>query len=194
MLFQAPDKKYFKRGDLIAKEQEEYRQKYGSNKNEDSVDPTAASEGGFLTFCSKCCNKVFLGNKSESDVEGHSILPRSEVISRLRDRSEPILLFGETEVDAFKRLRKCELLEPEVNRGFRNDFQEAMEQVDQVYLDELLASSEDAKANTKRADKEKTVTITYEELQEMAKGMGCGDREKDMTVIVHFIQVNIYLE
>lgn len=46
----------------------------------------------------------------------HSILPRQEVISRLRDRSEPILLFGESEVDAFRRLRKYELLEPEVNK------------------------------------------------------------------------------
>lgn len=46
----------------------------------------------------------------------HSILPRTEVISRLRDRGEPILFFGETELDAFKRLRKYEILEPEVNR------------------------------------------------------------------------------
>ncbi|RZC39937.1 pre-mRNA-splicing factor 18 [Asbolus verrucosus] len=170
--FQCPDKKYFKRGDLLAKEQEEYCQKYGTNKNEDITNSTQAPEG----------------TKSESDVEGHSILPRSEVISRLRDRSEPILLFGETEIDAFKRLRKCELLEPEVNKGFRNDFQEAMEQVDQAYLDELLTSSEDAKSNKKSADKEKTVAITYGELQEMAKDMGRGERERDMTVIVHFIQ------
>jgi pre-mRNA-splicing factor 18 len=122
-------------------------------------------------------------------MEGHSILPRSEVISRLRDRSEPILFFGETEVDAFKRLRLCELLEPEVNKGFRNDFQEAMEQVDQAYLDELLANSEDAKANSKSVAKEKNVSITYDELREMAKDMGRGERERDMTVIVHFIKV-----
>lgn len=46
----------------------------------------------------------------------HLVLPRNEVISRLRERGEPILLFGETELDAFKRLRKCEISEPEVNR------------------------------------------------------------------------------
>lgn len=46
----------------------------------------------------------------------HSILPRPEVITRLRDRNEPITLFGESEVDAFRRLRKYELLEPEVNK------------------------------------------------------------------------------
>lgn len=43
-------------------------------------------------------------------------LPRVEVIQRLRDRGEPILFFGESELEAFKRLRKCEILEPEVNR------------------------------------------------------------------------------
>lgn len=48
----------------------------------------------------------------------HLTLPRHEVIKRLRERTEPILLFGESEVEAFKRLRKCEILEPEVNKVF----------------------------------------------------------------------------
>ncbi|KAJ3667123.1 hypothetical protein Zmor_002529 [Zophobas morio] len=173
----APNKKYFRRGDLLAKEQEEYRQKYGASNLEDSCNSTL----------------VPAGDKSDSDMERHSILPRSEVISRLRDRSEPILLFGETEIDAFKRLRKCELLEPEVNKGFRNDFQEAMEQVDQAYLDELLISSENAKNDTKPTSKEKTVSVTYDQLREMAKDMGKGERERDMTVIVQFIQFILHL-
>lgn len=46
----------------------------------------------------------------------HLQLSRQEVIRRLRDRTEPILLFGESELDAFKRLRKCEILEPESNK------------------------------------------------------------------------------
>lgn len=57
---------------------------------------------------------MFAGEDIHTDVK--SILPRSEVIARLRDRNEPILLFGETELDAFKRLRKYELLEPETNK------------------------------------------------------------------------------
>ena len=69
-----------------------------------------------------------------------SNLPRNEIVRRLRERGEPIMLFGELELDAFRRLRQCEITEPEINRGFRNDFQEAMEQVDQAYLEELLAS------------------------------------------------------
>lgn len=45
-----------------------------------------------------------------------NILPRAEVVRKLRERGEPILQFGESEDDAFKRLRRLEILEPEVNK------------------------------------------------------------------------------
>lgn len=42
-----------------------------------------------------------------------------QVIRRLRERGEPIRLFGESDYDAFQRLRKIEILAPEVNKvGF----------------------------------------------------------------------------
>lgn len=75
-------------------------------------------------------------------------------------------------------------------QGFRNDFQEAMEQVDQAYLDEMLEDSEDIKNNSKTEKRKQEPTITYEEVQEMAKSMGRGNREHDMTVIVHFLTVS----
>lgn len=85
----------------------------------------------------------------KKEAEEERVLPRKEVIRRLRERLEPIHLFGETEIEAFQRLRRLEILEPESNRGFRNDFQEAMEKVDQAYLDEILKSqgkTEDGKS------------------------------------------------
>lgn len=39
-----------------------------------------------------------------------------QVIRRLRERGEPIRLFGESDYDAFQRLRKIEILTPEVNK------------------------------------------------------------------------------
>lgn len=51
-----------------------------------------------------------------TDSSSEHLLSRQEVIRRLRERTEPILLFGESEIEAFKRLRKCEILEPEVNK------------------------------------------------------------------------------
>lgn len=77
----------------------------------------------------------------EGKIEDLPQLSRREVMRRLRERGEPILLFGENELEAFKRLRKLEILEPEVNRGFRNDFQAALEQVDQAYLEEILKTT-----------------------------------------------------
>lgn len=49
-----------------------------------------------------------------------STLPRPEVIRRLRERGEPILLFGESEKEAFKRLRKHEIFEAEVNKVIKH--------------------------------------------------------------------------
>lgn len=97
------------------------------------------------------------------------------------------MLFGEDEVDAFRRLRHLEITQPEVNHGFRNDFQEAMDQVDQQYLDDILASSEVIKQNNseKKHDEEIVIddSITYEQIQEMAKRLGRGNKEHDHVVI-----------
>ena len=38
------------------------------------------------------------------------------MITRLRECREPILLFGETDEQSYKRLRKIELLAPELNK------------------------------------------------------------------------------
>ncbi len=54
----------------------------------------------------------------EEDGVTVAVLPRKEVIRRLRDRNEPISLFGETDIEAFRRLRKLEISEPEINRVF----------------------------------------------------------------------------
>ena len=39
-----------------------------------------------------------------------------QVIKRLRERSEPIQLFGESESEAFFRLRRIEMMAPEINK------------------------------------------------------------------------------
>uniref|UniRef100_A0AAR5PR56 Pre-mRNA-splicing factor 18 n=2 Tax=Dendroctonus ponderosae TaxID=77166 RepID=A0AAR5PR56_DENPD len=167
-------RKYFRRGDLTAKELEKYK----SNLNQSGSDAATSSKD------------LQEGNKAETDVK-HNIVPRQEVINKLRDRGEPILLFGESEIDACKRLRKCELLEPEVNRGFRNDLQEAMEQVDQEYLNDFLKSNSSGNGTKTKGHLEKP-SVTYEEIFEMAKKMGRGNREHDMSTIVHFIQLLLF--
>lgn len=36
------------------------------------------------------------------------------MVRRLRERAEPVRLFGESDYDAYQRLKKLEILEPEV--------------------------------------------------------------------------------
>lgn len=170
-------KKYFKRGELLAQEQEEYNEKYnqlasgsgemGTNSTDGDKSPTKDSKFDFRN------------------------LPRAEVIRKLRERGEPILLFGETEAGSCARLRQLEISAPEINRGFRNDFQEAMEQVDEEYLNEILASSGTAGLNKGKSSNEDYAiddSVTYESIQEMAVRLGRSGKEHDMHVITTLIQ------
>jgi len=95
--FQENNKKYFKRSQLISKQQEVHETDKGNNE-------------ATLSNASQQSEEHITDSSSEH------LLSRQEVIRRLRERGEPILLFSESEIEAFKRLRKCEILEPEVNK------------------------------------------------------------------------------
>lgn len=112
-------------------------------------------------------------------------LPRAEVIRRLRDRNEPIRLFGESDRDAFQRLRHIEITQPEVQHGFRNDFKDAMDEVDKQYLKEILASSEGKKQKDESKQESDGLddSITYDNIQEMAKRLRRGNKDHDHLVI-----------
>lgn len=92
---QGSNKKYFKRGELLAKETSTSQS--SANKNTENEEEKIESQD------------------SMTKTSDHQ-LSRPEVIRRLRERGEPILLFGETDLKAFQRLRKREILEPEVNK------------------------------------------------------------------------------
>ncbi|XP_035209652.1 pre-mRNA-splicing factor 18-like [Stegodyphus dumicola] len=175
-----PSKKYFKRGDLIKQQEEEYWQRHCPQKdeNENTENERKRAE-----------------EESQKSKDSEGTLPRKEVIRRLRERQEPILLFGETELEAFQRLRRLEILEPEVDRGFRNDFQEAMEKVDQAYLDEILktqGTTEDGKSvNDVKVEDEGT---SIEEIKEEASAkLGKGSDSDDAKVILKFLRFLLQL-
>lgn len=50
---------------------------------------------------------------------------------RLRERGEPIRLFGETPSETYQRLRNLEMQEPTGSKS-QTDFKSAMEKIDQV--------------------------------------------------------------
>lgn len=169
-------KKYFKRGELLAQEQEEYKAKYGQQAS--GSGETQANHGD--------------GDKSPTKDSKFDFrnLPRSEVIRKLRERGEPILLFGESEADSCSRLHHLEISAPEINRGFRNDFQEAMEQVDEEYLNEILTSNGTGLSKGKSSNEDYAIddSVTYESIQEMAVRLGRSGKEHDMHVITTLIQ------
>lgn len=158
------NKRYFKRSEL--------------NKTE-ATPNTAANESNHEAAASSSVCSTSASNIKQKE------LPRTEVIRRLRDRGEPITLFGESENDAFQRLRHLEIMQPEVNHGFRNDFQQAMDEVDQQYLDHILAVTEGDDQKTGKTAEEDAIddSITYEKIQEMARKMGRGNKDLDHMVV-----------
>eukprot|EP00058_Branchiostoma_floridae_P014267 XP_002599755.1 hypothetical protein BRAFLDRAFT_205752 [Branchiostoma floridae] len=121
------NKKFFKRGELQAKQEEDYYRRmnlYEKDKQDQEVSD--------LHFKAMSVLKLV----QTKDV----VFIHIQVIYRLREREEPVRLFGETDYDAYQRLRRIEILEPEVNKGFRNDLKAAMDKVDEQYLKEMVES------------------------------------------------------
>jgi len=179
------DRKFFKREELIRKEEQEYWERQ-RQRNGDEPSTTSLESNETSTSESKDTEKI---------------LPRKEVVRRLRERGEPIILFGETEAESFKRLREIEIQEPEMNRGLRNDFQAAMEQVDQAYLNDLLksggSSSDDSGSKTLNDVKIQETDTDINKIMELAKSLNEGkigpnrpasQTRKDADVIHTFLQ------
>jgi pre-mRNA-splicing factor 18 len=163
---------------LIEKEKEEYIQKHLSKVVQPSLASTSVSKDEAVP--------------SSKDPHADLMkLPRSEVIRKLRERGEPVMLFGESEFDACGRLRQLEISAPEVNRGFRNDFQEAMEEVDQDYLQEILDDSAAGSSQDKNKNEDIDLddSVTYESLQEKAALLGRGNKQHDIDVMLSLLKL-----
>nr|CAG4646159.1 EOG090X03WO [Macrothrix elegans] len=182
----APNKKYFKREELVLKEKEEYMQKHAN-----SFFVGLDGQGSSKTIEAESVSVL------EEDGVTVTVLPRKEVIRRLRDRNEPVTLFGESEIESFRRLRKLEISEPEINRGLRNDFQEALEQVDEAELNEILAKKNEEERNSddgsikRSAGDVKVVAdaMSYEEILELSKDLGKGNVDLDVKVTLHLLKL-----
>ena len=119
-----PDKKCFKRGDLEAKHEEAYWEKYyAKTSNQTDADASTSSKDQRET------QNIFNDNLP--------LPPRADVVKRLRELNQPIRLFGEADVDTCRRLRVLETSEPEL-KGQRNDFKAAMDKIDREYLSLIL--------------------------------------------------------
>lgn len=175
----APNKKYFKRGDLAAKQEEEYWKKHKKLVPDKVIDPALTEMDGDKPSSSEDSEKV--------------MLHRKEVIRRLREFNEPILLFGESEYDAFVRLKKLESAEPDFSKGSgagSNDFKAAMDKVDQEYYAEIMNSTDNSELGTKKRE---TVSVkddgtTLEDIEKWKNELGQGDSERDQEIILRYLK------
>ncbi|XP_034032572.1 pre-mRNA-splicing factor 18 isoform X2 [Thalassophryne amazonica] len=163
-------KKCFRRADLARKEQEEYYRRCGYQIEKSVEDESSTSTNPALEL-------------ELTEEKLPMTLSRQEVIRRLRERGEPIRLFGESDYDAFQRLRKIEILTPEVNKGLRNDLKAAMDKIDQQYLNEIVGATESGEMDTQHDLQVHEENTTIEELEALGKTLGTGDDNRDQEVI-----------
>ncbi|XP_056656189.1 pre-mRNA-splicing factor 18-like [Monodelphis domestica] len=169
-------KKYFKRSDLAKKEEEAYFERSGYK-----VQPKEKDQKPLPSP-----NPVL----EVEPAEGKSpvTLSRPQVLRQFRERGEPGRLFGETDYDAFLRLRKIEILTPEVNRGLRNDLKAALDKIDQQDLDEMASGQEPGENDTQNDLKVHEENTTFEELEALGKSLGKGDDQEDMDIITKVLK------
>ncbi|RUS84977.1 hypothetical protein EGW08_007288 [Elysia chlorotica] len=177
-LIHDPKRKYFKRADLVAKQTEEYWKKHSN-----LIKPNSGSqnEDGH--------ESSLFGEDGPTNSERANLMSRKEVIKKLRERGEPIRLFGEEDIDAYKRLKKLETTGPDIKEGgFSNDFQAAMEKVDQDYLNEIIKSSDGDEANKSVDVSVKDDGTTQEDINRLRQELGTGDKDRDHEIILTFFK------
>ncbi|KAF8563392.1 hypothetical protein P879_10870 [Paragonimus westermani] len=130
------ENKYFKRSALREQEEKEYLAKSKRNKDnsEEQVDSSWFNKNEEENLLLKKFEE-----RSREEREKGKLMPRKEVVRILRERNQPIRLFGESDYDTFQRLKRLQLLEPE-SKGMRNDLIAALDKVDDAEDEEFYSS------------------------------------------------------
>ncbi|CAK9297592.1 unnamed protein product [Gordionus sp. m RMFG-2023] len=112
---------------------------------------------------------------------------RKEVIAQLRQRDQPIRLFSETDYEAYQRLKSIEMIKPELDKGFRNDFQIALEKSDQDIDNSLDGHTNKIKmtANDVKVSEDST---TIDDILKMSKELGKGSTDLDSAIILKYLK------
>ncbi|KNC86038.1 hypothetical protein SARC_01797 [Sphaeroforma arctica JP610] len=122
-----------------------------------------------------------VGGLGEEDKKrsGLNMAPK-EVVRQLRDRNEPIRLFGETDTMRMHRLEYLKTHEAVVDEGMRNDFMEAIDRVNEKYLQSFLLekqqSDEQKESERKRRAEERGMIedVTKKQIDSLYKVLVAG--------------------
>ena len=180
------NKKYFRRGELAAKQEEEYLKRQEEKLRSKGLldDRAGSSKTDLQGDIAKALDK---GKKASDGEKKEKKLSHDEVVKRLREKGEPIKLFGETNDETAQRLRYVEMMAKEDEKGLRNDFKAAMDKIDQDFLDELVNNQGQAGAKEASDIKVKGDFVELEKIQSMAEELGKGNGENDAEFIVTFL-------
>uniref|UniRef100_A0AC34QSW7 Pre-mRNA-splicing factor 18 n=1 Tax=Panagrolaimus sp. JU765 TaxID=591449 RepID=A0AC34QSW7_9BILA len=128
--------------------------------------------------------KKNLDLKAEDILKNVEMIPRPEAIKKLRERSLPIRLFGETDRDAFIRLRRHEIDQPDLHVGWNNDFHAAQQKAQEEVLDEIVKGSygKNEKVESVFMD---TSNDVWENIKRRAVNIGLNDDVAEDSSVVH---------
>jgi len=180
------EKRFFKRGDLAAVQEAEYLAKYGPKK-EDLEELRKEAD-----------NKSSDTDNPETALADIPYFPREEVIRKLRERLQPITLFGESEKEANFRCHSLEISEGDNARlqQSTNNFQEALKNVDAQYLKAIQKHKESEEEDDGPGDKKHrlelkvySTNLSYQDLLNMANDLRKGNHKHDENVIAEWIKV-----
>mmetsp|Transcript_21569 Transcript_21569/g.31336 ORF Transcript_21569/g.31336 Transcript_21569/m.31336 type:complete len:281 (-) Transcript_21569:421-1263(-) len=136
-------KKWFRRGDLEETKRRDAEEKGGEGKEKFADDVVGGEENGIVgggAAPEKTSRDVATAQR-EGSTEENIVLSRDEVIRRLRSQGEPATLFGESNLDRYRRLKEVELKGADVTKGQRNVYQIKMREMEG--MDEGMYLKED---------------------------------------------------
>lgn len=111
------------------------------------------------------------------------MLARKEVIRRLRERSQPIKFFGESDEDAYNRLRQLEISEPDISNGLGNDYKIAMDKVNEEINNSCERSMNTTDSAVKADVSTTELNTTIEEMKLLVQDLSPVNNSNDERVI-----------
>ena len=97
----------------------------------------------------------------------------------MRERAQPIRLFGETDEDSYMRLKQLEISEPDISNGMGNDFMVAMDKVNEE-INNSCERSMDSSTKTDVTTIELNTTI--EEMRALVEELNSSNSSDDRVI------------
>jgi pre-mRNA-splicing factor 18 len=155
-------KKYVRRGDLARVEAQAYvnrsKERQLAASPSGNRDPSESADNSHQF--ANTSRRSTRGLKQEEEEEEEESLPSDDVIRRLRNRGQPIRLFGETDRARERRLREIEA-DVESRKGQRNEYARQLAKTEAGLEMEMLLQHQDALETATNGDSKEAQVGTH---------------------------------